>query len=112
MPKKGQLSRELKIFSEGHIDFNVIFSTTGRPAGHDDDWFELPFAEQRRPTGSHSVTLPNPWMQQFRNGVTNLAVCNASIVVAYFWLDREHIGAVADAVPVDSELVEDCQQQV
>jgi len=27
-------------------------------------------------------------------------------------LDREHIGAVADAVPVDSELVEDRQQQI
>ena len=46
------------------------------------------------------------------HGVTSLAVCNATMFVAYFRLDREHIGAVADAVPVDSEFVEDRQQQV
>jgi hypothetical protein len=27
-------------------------------------------------------------------------------------LDREHITAVADTVPVDSEFVDDCQQQI
>ena len=38
--------------------------------------------------------------------------CNATIPAPDFRLDREHIGAVANAVPVDSELVQDSQQQV
>ena len=50
--------------------------------------------------------------RRFGRYITDLAVRNATIVVADFRLDREHIGAVADAVPVDSEFVEDSQQQV
>jgi hypothetical protein len=44
-----------------------------------------------------------------RNGVTTLAVVTP---LGYIRLDREHVGAVADAFAVDTEFVEDRQQQV
>jgi len=51
-PDRGVVDRQTPL---GHDLFQVP-ETQGKPAippqaGHDDDWFELPFAEQRRPTG-------------------------------------------------------------
>src|SRR6516164_10556193 len=40
---------------------SAVQSDTGR----DHDGFELPFAKQRRPAGSHPANLPNSQMQHF-----------------------------------------------